>query len=458
MVRFEEILIRDTSTIREAMRSIDRSGLRMAVVVDSNNKLKGIITDGDIRRGIINGASISECVSSVMNNNPHFVTNKMNPSEAVQLVQLRKLIGVPLIDEAGKVNDFVSLKGGRLNYLSREELQIKPVNKVLIIGGAGYIGSILVRKLLEKNYKVKVLDIFLYGKDSLAGINDPRLEVVEGDTRHVESLTSCIKDVDAVIHLAELVGDPACALNPKITQDINYLATQLVAAVCRHYQVNRLIYLSSCSVYGASESEDLLTEESEVNPVSLYAKMKLNSEAALREMANDNFSPTILRLSTVYGFSYRPRFDLVVNTLTAKAVSEGKITIFGGDQWRPNVHVKDVSKAISMILEMPLDKVSGQIFNVGSEGQNYTINQLGELVKKEIPSASVIFDPRNVDKRNYKVSFEKIRNLVGFVPEVQLHEGIKEVAEAFHSGKVNDHNLPVYSNVKFLQDGIPERN
>ena len=282
----------------------------------------------------------------------------------------------------------------------------------------------------------------------------PSLEIIRGDTRHIETLTRCLDDVDAVVHLAELVGDPACALNPILTQETNYFATLLIASICKYYQINRFIYLSSCSVYGDSGEEGRLIEESALNPMSLYAKMKISSENTLRELTDDNFMPTILRLSTVYGHSHRPRFDLVVNTLTAKALKDGKITIFGGNQWRPNVHVADVAKAIILVLEASLDKVGKQIFNVGSDEQNYTILEIGKLINEEVPSASLIVEDKVSDRRNYRVSFKKIRETLNFKPDNSLKDGIREIIAALNTGKVEHYQHPKYHNIKFLEANI----
>ncbi len=452
MIALNELLVNKEASIKEVMRTIGKTGLRIALVVDDDRKLLGVVTDGDIRRGIIKGNDISDEISSIMNHHPIYCFTDAEENYLIDLIKAQKLLGIPIVNKDKVVQDFALMEVNRLSFLSRSTLKVKPVDKVLVIGGGGYIGSVLVKKLLSKGYKVRILDIFIYGKEHLQDIRDPNLEIVKGDTRHVETLTNCVKDVDAAVHLAELVGDPACDLDPKTTQDVNYLATMLVASVCKHYQINRLVYLSSCSVYGASKGEELLDEESHVNPVSLYAKMKLNSENILREMSDENFSPTILRLSTVYGLSPRARFDLVVNTLTGKAVKEGKITIFGGDQWRPNVHVADVAKAIILSLEAPLEKVANNVFNVGSEVQNYTINQIGELVKQQIPTASLLIEDRDVDKRNYRVSFKRIRETLGFQPDHSLVDGIQEIKKALDEGVISDYKDLRYSNVRFLEE------
>ena len=435
------------------MQVINNSGIRIALVSDEDKKLKGIITDGDIRRAILKGTDVSEKVREVMNKNPINLPYGSSKGEVLKAIQNKRILGLPLVDTNGIIRDFALFSdGGGVVFLNKTAQIREHFKMILIIGGAGYIGSVLVRKLLEKGYKVRVLDSFIYGKESLGSINSQNLDIVEGDTRHIETLTGCLADVDAVVHLAELVGDPACALDPKLTQEINYFATLLIASVCKHYQINKFIYTSSCSVYGESKGDTLLDEEADVKPASLYARMKLSSENILKGLGDSNFSPIILRLSTVFGHSYRPRFDLVVNTLTAKAVTEGNMTIFGGDQWRPNVHVADVAKAIILVLESPLNIVGNQIFNVGHEQHNHTINQLGQMVKEIIPTASLTRDNNDTDKRNYKVSFKKIRELLNFKPDYDVRDGIKEMAEVLKRGLIKDYRNPRYSNVKYLED------
>ncbi len=449
-----KLLVREEATIKEAMRAIDRGGLRIAIIIDAEGRLRGTVTDGDIRRGILKGLLITEPVSRVMNDKPVFAEEEENEKTVAQLLKKKVLFGMPIVDSKGAVKDFLMLEQGeKVSRLgSVQEWPRRRLERVLVIGGGGYIGSVLVRLLLDKGYKVSVLEKFLYGKESLTAIADhPSLRIIEGDTRHVEDVTGAARDADAVVHLAELVGDPACAMDPSATQEFNYLATRMIGSVCKHFQINRLVYASSCSVYGASESDELLTEDSALNPVSLYAKMKIASEDALRELADENFAPTILRLGTVFGFSHRPRFDLVVNILTAKALRDGRITVFGGDQWRPNVHVADVAKTVMACLEAPLAKVGGQVFNVGTEENNLTINEIGRLVNEAVPSARLVIEEKDVDKRDYKVDFSKLRAALGVRMGMNVADGIAEVRGALEADPSLDYAGEVYSNIKFLE-------
>ncbi|RPI25752.1 MAG: NAD-dependent epimerase/dehydratase family protein [Chloroflexota bacterium] len=330
----------------------------------------------------------------------------------------------------------------------------RKIQTVLVIGGAGYIGSALLPKLLEKGYKVKLLDLLLYGTEPIQEfINHPRLSVIQADFRQIDKVVEATLDVDAVIHLGAIVGDPACALDENLTIEINLMATRMIAEVAKGSGVGRFIFASTCSVYGASEEK--LDERSALNPVSLYARSKIASEKVLLNMADERFAPVILRFGTIYGLSGRTRFDLVVNLLTAKAVVDRQITIFGGDQWRPFLHVDDAGLAILQVLEAPLPLVRNQILNVGSNEQNYTIRQIGEIIHTVVPDAEMVDASTDLDKRNYWVNFHKIRSMLSFEPRWTVEQGVQQVIEAFRSGEVLDYKDARYSNVKFLtEEGI----
>jgi len=333
----------------------------------------------------------------------------------------------------------------------REVERDDTIRNVLVIGGAGYIGSVLCRQLLEKGYQVRVLDALLYGQESLSDLADnPRFELMEGDSRDVSAVFRAVLDMDAVVHLGELVGDPACALDEKLTLEINLAATRMVAEAAKGYGIKRFAYASSCSVYGASQ--EILNEKSRLKPVSLYARAKIGSEQALLALDGPDFHPVILRFATVYGLSPRPRFDLVINILTAKAVRDGEITIFGGEQWRPFVHVADVAEAIVRCLEAPLDSVKGQVFNVGSDEQNYTITQVGELIHGLIPEAQLVNRGGDVDRRDYHVSFAKIQRELNFEPHHTVEDGVREIEAALRKGRIEDYRENRYSNYKTLSD------
>jgi nucleoside-diphosphate-sugar epimerase len=336
----------------------------------------------------------------------------------------------------------------------RGHSQEQKIRTVLVIGGAGYIGSALLPKLLDKGYRVNLLDLLLYGTEPIQEyINHPRLKIYQVDFRQVDAVVEATRDVDAVVHLGGIVGDPACAIDEDLTTEINLMATRMIAEVAKGSGVNRFIFASTCSVYGASDHE--LDERSELNPVSLYARSKIASERVLMKMADDHFAPVILRFGTAYGLSGRTRFDLVVNLLTAKAVVDSQITIFGGDQWRPFIHVDDAALAIVQVLEAALPIVRNQVFNVGSNEQNYTIRQIGEIIHHLVPDAEIVPVNADYDPRNYWVNFDKFRKTFDFSPHWTIEQGATQVIEAIQSGKVGDYKDTKYSNAKFFtEEGI----
>lgn len=340
--------------------------------------------------------------------------------------------------------------GSHFRLVLRGESVNSKIEDVLVVGGAGYIGSILTRQLLDAGYRVRVLDLELFGTQSLEDIlNHPRLEVMNGDFRNVEDAARALRGMDAVCHLAAIVGDPACALDRETTIAVNYAAAKMMAQLAKANGVSKFVFASTCSVYG--DSDQIMTENSSLNPVSLYATTKIDAERALLDSADDEFQPTILRFATAYGWSHRPRFDLVANLFSAQAVTDKKIRVFNGEQWRPFVHTRDIARACVLTLEAPLSKVGGQIFNVGDESQNYTLTQLGEIVANANPGTFVEDVRNNDDMRNYRVSFEKIRTVLGFHASIDLVEGVQEMVNAVRGGHVPNWRDPIYSNSKHLE-------
>ncbi len=324
-----------------------------------------------------------------------------------------------------------------------------PIQTVLVIGGAGYIGSALVPLLLQRNYRVRVLDILLFGDSSLRNVRQAEgLELIHGDFRNVETLYQAMQDVDAVVHLGAIVGDPACNVDEELTIDVNLISTRLIAEVAKTRGVRRLIFASTCSVYGANN--DVLDERSETRPLSLYGHTKLASERVLLEMNSDRLAPTILRFATIHGLSGRTRFDLVVNLLAARARLDGQISIHGGNQWRPFIHVDDAAAGIVATLQAPVELVHGEIFNVGSDNQNFSILEIGNLVQQAVPGTEMHVDDQNEDPRNYRVSFRKIHNYLGFEPQRDVSYGIQQVLTAIANGEIVDYEDPRYSNAKYL--------
>jgi nucleoside-diphosphate-sugar epimerase len=321
---------------------------------------------------------------------------------------------------------------------------------VLVIGGAGYIGSALLPKLLAEGYRVRVLDLFLYGTNPIASIlSHPALEIVRADFRRVDALVAGMQGVDHLVHLGGIVGDPACAIDEDLTIDVNLAATRLIGEVAKGNGIKHFVFASTCSVYGAAE--DVLTENSALNPLSLYARSKAASEKLLLEMADDRFTPIIVRFGTIHGLSGRTRFDLVVNLLSAKAVFEGRITVFGGDQWRPFLHVDDAADAVAQLLCLPPGR-GAEIFNIGANSENYTIAQVGQIIKGIVPEAELIVESVGHDRRDYRVSFTKINRMIGFKPHWTVEDGARQVVSAIRAGEISDYREAHYSNERYLNE------
>jgi nucleoside-diphosphate-sugar epimerase len=320
---------------------------------------------------------------------------------------------------------------------------------VLVVGGAGYIGSLLVERLLHSGYKVRVLDALLYGKEPLRSVaGHPDLEVMVGDCRNLRDVVRAVRGTDAIVDLAAIVGDPACEQDREAALEINYGATRMLIEVAKGHGVERLLFASSCSVYGATDVE--VVEGSAVHPISLYAETKVNSEDALLTAESGDFHPTVLRFATVFGLGYRPRFDLVVNLLSARAQQDHRITIFNGEQWRPFIHVRDVVEAIVNVLEAPARLVSGEIFNVGDSRLNHTLTNVADIVRQIFPGTEVEH-VANTDRRNYRVSFDKIKRRLGFEARYRVEDGVRELKKAFEDQLIHNYKDLRYHNQRFLE-------
>ncbi len=326
-----------------------------------------------------------------------------------------------------------------------------PIGTVLVTGGAGYVGSVLIEKLLADGSRVRVLDPLMYGLSPLSSLSallhGPNVELVIGDCRDSRVVSQACRGVDAVVHLAAIVGDEACAVNAGESLEINFEPIHMLARVARENGVKRFLFASSCSVYGARD--DLADETSELRPVSLYAQMKADAEAVLMNSASESFHPSVLRLATVFGLSYRPRFDLVVNLLSAQACAEGAITIYNGQSWRPFIHVGDVAAGFLAVLNAEACRVSSQVFNLGDSRLNFTLSQLGGKIAEVFPNVQVRTG-ENRDRRNYHVSFDKIRRNLGFNCSLTLHQGIREFKDALQNQPAFDYRDIQYHNYKFL--------
>jgi nucleoside-diphosphate-sugar epimerase len=338
-----------------------------------------------------------------------------------------------------------------------DQFEIRPKGRVdppperltLVLGGAGYIGSILVRQLLQAGRRVRVLDSLVYGDTSIhALLRHPNFELRVGDCRKIQDVVGAVKGADSIVHLAAIVGDPACEVDRQTSLQINYAATRMLIEVARGNGIKRFVFASSCSVYGATDL--LMDENSHVQPISLYGQTKVDSEEALLEAHADGFYPVILRLATVFGLSYRPRFDLVVNLLTARACEEGTITICNGAQWRPFIHVRDVAGGIAKVLDAPLSLIRGEILNLGDTRMNQQLSAVADKVLAVFPNTKVVHT-ENSDRRNYRVSFEKIRRELNFECSISLEQGIQELRRALEEKQVLDYRDPSYYNLEYLR-------
>jgi nucleoside-diphosphate-sugar epimerase len=328
--------------------------------------------------------------------------------------------------------------------------------RVLITGGAGYVGAVLVPKLLGRGYRVRVLDWYIFGEDVLDGVKDhPHLEQIKGDIRDQHLLKHLLPGCEAVIHLACISNDPSFELNPALSRSINFDAFQPLVHLSKESGVQRFIYASTSSVYGVSAAEHV-TEEHPLVPLTDYNKYKGLCEPLLLEQQAPHFTPVIIRPATVCGYSPRLRLDLTVNILTNHAVNTGRITVFGGQQMRPNIHIDDVTDLYRMLLELPSAWIAGQTYNAGYE--NHTVAELADMVRRiveqELPGRApieVVTTPSD-DTRSYHISSEKIKRELSFEPRHTIEDAVRDLVSAFRDGKIpNSMRDMRYYNIKTLQ-------
>jgi nucleoside-diphosphate-sugar epimerase len=316
--------------------------------------------------------------------------------------------------------------------------------RVLVTGGAGYVGSMLVPALLEAGHEVRVLDILTWGVQPLLGSwSHPAFSFIRGDVRDPAARAAALAGMDAVVHLAAIVGDPACAREPELARAVNLDATVELIGDARRTGLSRFVFASTCSNYGRmADPTGFVTEESALAPVSLYARTKVEVEHALLDRsAGGSMAETPLRFATVFGVSPRMRFDLTVNEFTLAMVRDRHLVVFGEQFWRPYVHVRDIARAVTLVLGAPAERIDGEVFNVGSTDQNYQKQQIVELIRPHAPDAVVDYVPRAEDPRDYRVSFARITERLGFHASVTVADGIAEVARLVTSGIVPEPSL-----------------
>jgi nucleoside-diphosphate-sugar epimerase len=307
---------------------------------------------------------------------------------------------------------------------------------VLVTGGAGYIGVCLCEELLDSGRRVRALDVLLHGQTAIAErLERAGVELIRGDIRDPEARRAALVDVDAVVHLAAIVGDPACARDPGLSQEVNVQAPAALVADAREAGVRRFVFASTCSNYGRMADPTVpITEDGELAPVSLYAEQKVQIEQSLLNGDTGSLAPTCLRFATVYGAAPRMRFDLTVNEFARDLWADRDLEVFGEQFWRPYVHVRDAARGARAVLEAPLDQVAGQVFNVGRSGENYRKLDLVEEIQRQIPTGRVTYVRRDEDPRDYKVSFDKVRERLGFETLMTVPEGITEVIRGLSEG------------------------
>jgi nucleoside-diphosphate-sugar epimerase len=321
---------------------------------------------------------------------------------------------------------------------------------VLVTGGAGYIGSMLVPMMLVRGWRVRVVDALLHGGEAMLGCwTHPDFEFVRGDLRDPAVVRRVLQGVDAVVHLAAIVGDPACARDRELTWSVNVDASLALLEACHEAGVERFVFASTCSNYGRTRTPDAcVTETSELRPLSLYAESKVLVERALLEnqVAGLRTCATVLRFATVYGVAPRMRFDLTVNEFTKAVLREGRLVVYGEQYWRPYIHVVDAARAIMRVLRADRDLVRGTVFNAGATRENYRKRQIVELVRALAPEAPVEFRPMDDDPRSYRVSFHRISHRLGFRITRTVPDGIAEVARLLAPGILADVDRPLYRN------------
>jgi len=306
---------------------------------------------------------------------------------------------------------------------------------ILVTGGAGYIGSVLIERLLERGHKVRCLDRFFFGKETVEHVaNNPNFTSIKDDVRWFNP--KILEDVDAFIDMASLSNDPTGELDPSKTLDINYLGRGRCAKLAKKYGVQKYVLASSCSVYGFQEG--MLSEEAEPNPLTTYAEANILAEKEIIPLANSDFCVTVLRQATVYGLSYRMRFDLAINGMTYGVYESRELPVMrDGKQWRPFVHVKDTSDAFITVIENEdEEKVNGEIFNVGSNEQNITIYELAKKVIENTNPEAKLKWYGDQDRRSYKVNFTKIAKILNYKPRHTIEEGVKEIYNALENGEI----------------------
>ncbi|MBB6430560.1 NAD-dependent epimerase/dehydratase family protein [Algisphaera agarilytica] len=307
--------------------------------------------------------------------------------------------------------------------------------KVLVLGGAGYVGSAVVREMLNHGHEVTCFDMMMFGAESMMPwLGRPDFKLVKGDIRNAEEVDAATAGHNAVILLASIVGEPACNRDPDNTRATNVGGAENALAAAKKHGVKHFIFASTCSNYGVADTDVPVAEDGRLNPISVYSETKVETEQLTLAAASDTLIPTVLRLSTAFGVSARMRFDLLVSDFTLAGHKDGKVVIFGEQFWRPFVHINDIAKCMRMVLAAPREAVDGEVFNVGANHNNTQKQTLGESVAKHLPGTEIEFVTKNEDPRSYRVEFAKVKDKIGFEPDWDIDAGIIEVRDCLQNG------------------------
>ena len=451
------------STIKNAFSKIDGEFGKILCVVDGNKSLIGVLTAGDLRRGILSGFNLNDKIENIYSKSFSFVySHELKKKKLINSnFNTKKLTDsiyqIPIVNKKKQVLDIVSLEKLIDSLGSNPKKQsFKKINypKILVVGGAGYVGANLCLKLLKKKYQVIAVDKLLYDKSVVKKYLSKfkKFKFIKADICDLSVQIEVVKNVDAVVFLAEIVGDPACNARPEDALKTNYLSISSMATLCSHLNISKFIYTSSCSVYGVNKKNDLLNEKSDLNPLSHYARMKIMSEKTLLNIRTNNFKPTIFRLGTVFGPSLRNRFDLVVNTMAKNAYYNKKIVVNGGEQWRPIIHVDDVVDGIITAIQASSKKIGGRIFNLSSDNSNFQIKDLANEAKKVFPKSDLKIVKSLIDGRNYRASSELFYKTTGFKAKKSVTQAYKGFKKLFFKNKKLNPNNKIYNNFEIIND------
>lgn len=321
--------------------------------------------------------------------------------------------------------------------------------RVLVTGGAGYIGSRVVSKLLEEGLEVVVFDKLLFGGEGLLSVLDhPRLSFVAGDIRDHQSMDRTMVGVNAIVHLAALVGEPACNVDPDMSWEINYAATTALLRLATDRGIERIVFFSTCSNYGVSDPSSLATEETPLRPLSVYAESKIRAEHAVLEASSSSMATCVLRLGTICGLSPRMRFGLLVNDMARSAALGHTISVYAPDAWRPYLHIRDAGRAVVISLRAARSQVNGRVFNV--VGENFQKKHLVEMARRHVPGVPVELTEAVPDLRSYRASSERIERELGYRPAYSIENAFAEVLSAVRLGMFLDPCRAIY-------EALPDR-